>query len=447
MRRGSNVGILGIEFATRRRNRANGRIFERDKRLSVAVTQAFGNCPQYIHEREWRHVPRSFGAVRRGSALDDAMADLIKLSDTFFIGSGMGDASTDRREGLDASHRAGEPGFVRVIDGNTIEFPDYAGNQYFNTIGNLLIDPRCGLLFIDFERGGMLQLTGRVSIDWSPDAADDPGARRMVRVAVEDAVLRPGVLSLRWSRSGGGRRELRLAEKVQESVDVTSFHFEPVESDPLEPFVAGQHLPIEVQLPETGATLARTYSLSSAPQDVGSYRISVKREDEGLVSRFLHDELEEGDTVIARRPSGDFVIGCDTCPVLLLSAGIGVTPMLSMLHALSTERPARKVWFVHTARDAQHAALLGEARALADTMTKAHFLSHVSKHSEGEALPAIHDAIGTIDAGVIAALELPEDTHVFLCGPPPFIKAMRDTLEAGGIAQDQIHYEDFGPTG
>ncbi len=222
---GVDLGLLGIELATRRRNRVNGRIGAGGEALLLRVEQSFGNCPQYIHEREWRRVEgESAGAPRRGTRLTPAQRAWIESADTFFIASGHRGEGESAAFGMDASHRGGDPGFVRVENDTRLVFPDYAGNNHFNTIGNLVLDPRAGLLFVDFAGGSLLQLSGRAAIAW--DGADlerFAGARRVVRFEIDELVELPAALPLRWSQAGPGVRPLRVVEKLRESEDVTSF--------------------------------------------------------------------------------------------------------------------------------------------------------------------------------------------------------------------------------
>jgi predicted pyridoxine 5'-phosphate oxidase superfamily flavin-nucleotide-binding protein len=198
---GNEIGILGLDFATRRRNRANGRIATVERGgFSVDVAQSFGNCAQYIQIRtisaEGRPGESEPNVATEG--LDDRARRLIGASDTFFV------ASRSRAEagplgGLDVSHRGGRPGFVRV-ERDTLFIPDFKGNRFFNTLGNFLGDNRAGLLFIDFETGDLLQMTGTVSIDWEPSAATIlEGARRFWRVAIARSWWRRGAMPFVWS--------------------------------------------------------------------------------------------------------------------------------------------------------------------------------------------------------------------------------------------------------
>jgi len=185
---GAPIGLLGLDLSTRRRNRANGRIAAIDDAITVAVEQSFGNCAQYIQTRFATAHARPAQPAEALSALDAPARRLIETADTFFVASrsraGIGGG------GLDMSHRGGAPGFV-ATKGDTLVVPDFRGNRFFNTLGNLLGDPRAGLLFVDFATGDLLQLQGTVTIDWS-------GEPRRWRVAIERGWRRPAALPFDW---------------------------------------------------------------------------------------------------------------------------------------------------------------------------------------------------------------------------------------------------------
>ena len=174
------IGLLGLEPHTRRRNRANGRIaFANADGMLVEVRQSFGNCPQYIHPRLLAAVPRQGGVVAFEGLDADARAQ-VAAADTFFVATASGPQV--EHGGIDVSHRGGPEGFVR-IDGDVLTIPDYRGNRYFNTLGNLLLEPRAALLFVDWASGQMLQLQGRAEVLWT--ARDLPHAERTWRFTVE----------------------------------------------------------------------------------------------------------------------------------------------------------------------------------------------------------------------------------------------------------------------
>jgi ferredoxin-NADP reductase/predicted pyridoxine 5'-phosphate oxidase superfamily flavin-nucleotide-binding protein len=441
---GRDLGLLGIEFATRRRNRVNGRVAKSGSAaLILSVDQSFGNCPQYIRERAWRYVEgEAAGAPWRGRRLTAAQRAWIAAADTFFVASGFRGAGESPAYGMDASHRGGEPGFVEVRDDARLVFPDYAGNNHFNTLGNLLLDPRAGLLFVDFATGSLLQLTGRAAVDWDPDAvAGIAGTRRLVSFDVEEVVELPGALRLRWDAGALPVRSLRLLEKQRESEDVTSFVFAARDGGPLPEFEPGQHLPLEIELPDLGRPLRRTYSLSGA-RGAGRYRISVKRHPQGAASRYLHDRLEPGAILAAHAPAGDFVLG-STSPVALVSAGVGITPMVSMLHALAAEPGDRQVWFVHGARDGAHHPLAREVRAAAARRPGIEVHVRYSRPRPGD---SGHDGVGRVDGSLLARLVTSPDAHYYLCGPTAFMAELQTDLERRGIHAERIHTESFGAT-
>lgn len=200
-RPGGPIGLLGLEFETRRRNRANGRIETVGAEgFAASVTQSFGNCAKYIQIRNRIQDGREPATSPvELSSLDAEARALIAGADTLFIASAA--ALESETGGVDISHRGGRPGFVR-IDGDTLVVPDFTGNNYFNTFGNLLQEPRASLLFVNFETGTLLQLQGEAEIVWEgPELARLDDAERLWRFHVKRSWYRPHALPLRWSIS------------------------------------------------------------------------------------------------------------------------------------------------------------------------------------------------------------------------------------------------------
>ncbi len=202
---GADIGVLGLELETRRRNRANGKIARAsEKAFEIRVVQSFGNCPKYIQARQYNITDDIMNigekrVVNRGAALTRDQAALVARSDTLFIASQFSEDGDDWSHGVDVSHRGGRPGFVIVAHESLLLFPDYAGNCMFNTLGNIEVDPRCGLLFIDFDTGDCLQLTGEAAILWEPEhACRFPGAERVVSFQLEEVVHIETALPLTW---------------------------------------------------------------------------------------------------------------------------------------------------------------------------------------------------------------------------------------------------------
>ncbi|MEP6988602.1 MAG: pyridoxamine 5'-phosphate oxidase family protein [Chloroflexota bacterium] len=179
-----HIGLVAIDFASRSRVRVNGSAVLQADGLLVQVEQAYSNCPKYIQART--SLPVSYlsqPAVSRSEQLTPAQSTFIVRADTLFI------ASYHPEGGADASHRGGNPGFIHVVNAGLLEFPDYSGNMMFNTLGNLTANPHAGLLFLDFDRGATLQLTGQTEIIWDAERlAAIPGAERIISFQIGQVI-------------------------------------------------------------------------------------------------------------------------------------------------------------------------------------------------------------------------------------------------------------------
>ncbi|WIT14196.1 pyridoxamine 5'-phosphate oxidase family protein [Paucibacter sediminis] len=196
---GSRAGLLFIELATRRRYRVNGQVEHLDAEMArLGIAEAYPNCPKYIqrrHPRSDASAPAAEPAsTRRGHALDAAAMALLAAADTLFMATGAPGGE------LDASHRGGPPGFIQLLDTRRLRVPDYAGNSMFNTLGNLALDPACGLVVPDFEHGRLLHLSGRASLRWDlPDPQGlSGGTQRFWEFEVDDWLARPAASGLAW---------------------------------------------------------------------------------------------------------------------------------------------------------------------------------------------------------------------------------------------------------
>jgi len=200
MRTGVDIGMLVINPATRRRIRVNGTVeLPPQGGIHVHTEQVYGNCPKYIQVRQLHeetvdgHKTHAGQNAQRGSLLTEEQQRWIMQADTFFVGS------FHPEGGADASHRGGNPGFVQVINGSTLLWPDYAGNNMFQTLGNIAANPHAGLLFVDFERGGTLQLTGKAQIIWEEERrAKFTGAERLIEFHIDQVIEIANTSPLRW---------------------------------------------------------------------------------------------------------------------------------------------------------------------------------------------------------------------------------------------------------
>jgi len=190
---GAPVGLLGLDLSNRRRNRANGRVVAVNDGIVVQVAQSFGNCPQYIQTRSVETAPRTPRPLERFAGLDAEARAAVAGADTFFVATG----AQGENGGVDISHRGGRPGFVR-IEGDVLTIPDFRGNRFFNTLGNLLAEPRSALLFPDFATGDLTQLQGRAEVLWDKDGGLE-GAERLWRFTVERGWRRRAAIPLRWT--------------------------------------------------------------------------------------------------------------------------------------------------------------------------------------------------------------------------------------------------------
>ena len=227
-----------------------------------------------------------------------------------------------------------------------------------------------------------------------------------------------------------GFRRLRVKTVHRESPSVLSIRLGAEDSVPLPPGLPGQYLTVRIPGAAEPVPL-RSYSLSGAPRN-GEYRISVKREDHGVVSRWLHTHIEPGSVIDAAAPRGDFFLTDESAPVILLSAGIGVTPVLAMLHALSVARSDRDIWWLHTARNRETDAFAAEVTDLTKTLPQARQLLFYTETQ------------GRLDGHTIGALGLPTNGVAYLCGPTKFMSDMHDALVGIGMDHARIRSELFG---
>lgn len=474
---GEAIGLLGIDLHTRRRNRMNGVIAAADPaQLRVEVDQSFGNCPQYIQLRDYGFVrdpnAPAPALVEESESLDAEARATIAAADTFYVASY---AERDDRRQVDVSHRGGRAGFVRVGDDGVLTIPDFAGNLFFATLGNILLNGKAGLVFVDFESGDLLQMTGEAEVVLdSPEIAAFQGAERLWTFRPRRVVRRRDALPLRWAFEANGWspnslltgdwrqaadrlkaadlkarwRPFRVSRIVDESRTIRSFHLQPDDGAGLLTHQAGQHLPIRLTLPGADKPVIRTYTLSVAPSD-GIYRISVKRD--GAVSTHLHDHLRVGDVLEARAPDGAFTIDPDAeRPAVMLGAGVGVTPLIAMLRHLIYEgqrtrrtRPAVFFYSAHSKADRAFDAELAELVAAAEGSVN---VVRVLSDTKGAEVGVDFEAEGRLDLAMLSRHLRPGDYDYYLCGPSPFIQTLHDGLREDEVPDARIHTEAFGPS-
>jgi ferredoxin-NADP reductase/MOSC domain-containing protein YiiM/ferredoxin len=266
--------------------------------------------------------------------------------------------------------------------------------------------------------------------------------------ALLDAATRPSAGNVGLSPLGAsaapswpGFRRLKVTTKMRESDDVVSFSLASEDGSPLPPARPGQYLTVRVKPTSDGLAETRSYSLCG-PQ--GTYRLGVKRD--GKVSVLMHDIVEEGGMIEAAAARGAFVLGDERSPVVLMSAGIGITPMLAMLHAENAAASGRSLWWVHSARDGGHHPFAAEVRARLAQLPNARGFVFFSRAAASDRLGVDYNAEGRLDLSLLQTAGLPLDAVFYFCGPAAYAAALKLDLGRLGVPADRIRSESFGPS-
>jgi ferredoxin-NADP reductase/MOSC domain-containing protein YiiM/ferredoxin len=241
-----------------------------------------------------------------------------------------------------------------------------------------------------------------------------------------------------------GFRTLTVTGIDRESDSVLSVRLADPDGGPLPGARPGQYLTLRIQPDDKHSSVLRNYSLSGPP-DASYYRISVKHEPDGTASGYLHTRLRVGDRLQIGAPRGTFILDPSQAPVLLISAGIGATPMLAMLHALAEEHSERQIWWLHGARSSREDAFAAEARALLASLP--HVRTHIcySRPATTDLEGRDFDSSGRLSTTLLAELDPPRDAEAYLCGPATFMEEISAALAAAGLDVSRIHTEPFGP--
>jgi len=483
LKSGTKLGLLGIELTSRRRNRLAAHITSvTSKMFSLEVDQSFGNCPQYIQSRELVAVDTSslpFPETEMFTEFDNHTQEFIVNSDTFFVASHLDKGTNRVSEGADVSHRGGKPGFIRIDNNKTLTIPDYMGNNHFNTFGNFIENNKAGLLFVDFETGNILTLTGTVEILWdSPDITHFEGAQRLWQFHITQGFWLKNALPLRWKLNEYSANTLltgtwQEAEKFKqaqkqkeswldyqvvkierESSVIKSFYLKS-KGHQIAPFTAGQFLTLKAQV--DNKKQIRTYTISSAPNDE-FLRLSIKQErsddvnqKDGIFSNYMHEKIKVGDVIEAKAPRGDFTFDAKQIrPAVLIAGGIGITPMTSMArHALIERiktRSMRNITMLCAAKNVQQRAFFDEINQLvkqSNGQINAYWaLSEIDKSLKPG--KDFHQS-GRITKALVQAVLALDDYEFYICGPNSFMQSMYDILQDLGVNDQRIYAEAFGP--
>jgi ferredoxin-NADP reductase/MOSC domain-containing protein YiiM len=393
-------------------------------------------------ERELDRDDFTYGQFGENFTVEGLADDEVCIGDRYRIGGALFEVTQPRvtcyRVGirmnlpampslLVAHHR---PGFyLRVLE----EGPVQAGDAIVKVADGaerLTIAEVDGLLYLPGKSRALLERALRV-----PALSD--GWKASFRELLAKAQGGPPSAPA-WT----GFRPLRVVEIRRESASVTSFRLVPADGGEWTPAAAaGQYLTVRVRPDADASPLTRSYSLSDLPNEAG-YRISVKRD--GAASRWLHRHLKVGDLVDGAAPRGSFVLHDGARPIVLISAGVGATPVLAMLHALVLEQTTRPVWWLHGARNRAEHAFAAEAEGLLAALPEGHRVTAYSRPGDGEALGSDYDVAGRLDLAAIEGAGVPKDADYYVCGPDEFMRAIGAALTARGVEPERVSTETFG---
>jgi ferredoxin-NADP reductase/MOSC domain-containing protein YiiM len=396
-----------------------------------------------------RHFGRddfSYGQFGENLTVDGLADDEVCIGDRYRIGAAEFEVTQPRVTCYRVGLRLGEPEmaallvshhrprfYMRVIHEGHVQ----AGDQIVKTRTGpaaLSVAATDGLLYLPGRDPAMLcraLLIPALSPGWQQSfrelLASGAGAATTPSITSEPA----------WS----GFRSLRVAKVVRETATVSSIYLADPEGIPLPSARGGQYVAVRFTGAGTPAPV-RSYSLSSAP-DTGTYRISVKQEPHGVASTYIQRRLKTGGSLDVAAPRGAFVLDDATAPVLLVSAGIGVTPVMSMLHQFAALRSEREIWWIHGARGPHEDALGAEAHMLLGSLPHAHEHLFYSAATPQECERA-HAVQGRLTKDKLCRLDVPANASAYLCGPAAFMTDIHDALAAMGIDPSRIHTELFG---
>jgi ferredoxin-NADP reductase/MOSC domain-containing protein YiiM/ferredoxin len=395
----------------------------------------------------------SFGQFGENFTVAGLPDDQVCIGDRYRIGSALFEVTQPRvtcyRVGIRMAEPAmpallvshHRPGFYfRVLEEGEVgagdEITKVADGPEHITVAN--ID---ALLYLPNPSREQLESSLRVR-------ALSPGWKTSLKALLEQNSSQSGNPGLKASTgpqpAWPGFRPMHVTRLERETANVVSLYLEQPDRASLSVGLPGQFLVLRLQTTPDGAVMLRNYSMSDVP-GAGTYRVSVKREEKGVVSSYLHDHVHVGDILEISAPRGGFTLTSSDAPVVLLSAGIGATPVLAMLHSLASATSRRKVWWIYGARNRAEHPFGKESRELLQTLVNSR--SHIvySKPDSEDKLGVDYDSVGHVDTPLLDRLGVTRDADYYLCGPPSFLRELTKGLKSWGADSSRIHAEVFGP--
>ncbi len=399
-------------------------------------------------ERELGRHDFSFGQFGENFTVEGLPDDAVCIGDRYRIGGALVEVTHPRVTCYRVGIRLDEPRMAALLTGSArpgcylrvLEEGEVGASDEIVKVASgaeqMSVAEINALLYLPGHRREDLGRALRI-------AALSPGWQGSFRAMLQEkSGLAPADVS-RSPPAWRGFRPLRVAAKARESADVLSLALAAADDRPLAAPLPGQFIVLRLQRGRDAPPLLRSYSLSGPPA-AAQYRLGIKLETAGAAGAYLDRETRVGDTLLASAPRGSFTLAPGEGPLVLASAGIGVTPVLAILHALAAGRSSRPVWWLYGARDAAHHPFAAETRALLQRLPGARSRTWYSRPAAGDRPGVDFDARGHLAVAAFAALQVPGQADFYLCGPPAFMRALRADLAAWGAAAERIHAEVFG---
>ena len=400
-------------------------------------------------ERELGRSDLEYGQFAENFTVDGLEDDEVCIGDRYRIGGAVFEVTQPRvtcyRVGLRlddpripallVSHR--RPGFyLRVLEEGDVSAGDEIVKLAAGPEGMTVAEVD-GLLYLPGHPRQQLLRALRIP-------ALSPGWQASFRALLDGGSGNAGLVAASPPPAWPGFRRLAVTAITRESETVASIQLADPGGGPVPAALPGQYLTLRIPAEGDRAAVLRNYSLSSRPGDA-AYRVSVKREPDGVASGWLHTRLKIGDELEIGAPRGTFILGEADTPVLLVSAGVGATPVLAMLHALAEARSERQVWWLHGARSGADHPFAAESRALLASLPNVRSVVCYSRPGPEDVEGRDYEARGRLSAALLAELEPPRDADAYVCGPAGFMEEISAALSAFGLAASRIHTEPFGP--
>ena len=394
-----------------------------------------------------------FGQFGENFTVEGMLDEHIHVGDRFRIGTALFEVSQPRVPCYKLAMKMGVEGFyAQLLKSGRPGF-------YFRVLEEGSVGAGDEIQLVESDPIGVTVREASNLLYFQKDDLD--GARNALRIkALSPGWVQSFKTRLQKAEAGSKAQEqfrtLVVIQKDPESETIISFYLVPEDGNPLDPFLPGQFLPLKLDIPGQFQPVLRTYSLSDAPQK-NHYRLTIKRESAppnqpdaypGVSSSYFHDAVEVGTKLLAKAPRGRFVLDPEgEAPVVLLSAGVGLTPLISMLNAIVESGSQRPTWFIHGSRNGRTHAMRESVREIARAHDNIHVHIRYSRPTAEDVLGRDYDDQGYVDAAVVAQLigKKNGDCDFFLCGPTPFLKSLFDGLLEWGVPEHRIHYEFFGP--